>query len=259
VWASGGVIDNVATNARPATIISMSFSGAGACPSFLQSAVQQAILNGCVLIAAAGNNYGASSADYFPGNCVGVIAVEASTRLGVLADYSNRYGTLAGPGGDAQNPVVAFSLTPDETDILAVAVMGTSIAVTIVAGVLAMGLDTYGPSFNLGMTLVQFADGCRADECGPRIASMGGTTSAILNTDPDPVSQYTCSQMGMTTWNGTYQDNVIELNTTTAAWTSKIVACERNGSLVTAASLPSSYLTGVARCGKVRTVVIYKY
>jgi hypothetical protein len=55
VWASGGLIDNVPTNPNPATVISMSFAGVGACPSYVQSAVVLAISRGVILLAAAGN------------------------------------------------------------------------------------------------------------------------------------------------------------------------------------------------------------
>ena len=41
VWASGGRIDSVADSTTPAKVISMSFTGLGACPSYLQSAVNQ--------------------------------------------------------------------------------------------------------------------------------------------------------------------------------------------------------------------------
>ena len=88
VWAAGGRINGLESNARPAQVISMSFAGKGVCPSYLQSAVAQAGLLGAVLVAAAGNE--AQNADhYFPGNCNGVVTVGASTRGGNLAAHSN--------------------------------------------------------------------------------------------------------------------------------------------------------------------------
>ena len=39
VWAAGGEINGVPGIATPAAVISMSFAGAGACPSYLQSSV----------------------------------------------------------------------------------------------------------------------------------------------------------------------------------------------------------------------------
>jgi serine protease len=66
VWASGGSIDHIASNPTPAHIISMSFAGEGNCPSYVQSAVDQAISKGYTLLAAAGNS-AESTANYFPG------------------------------------------------------------------------------------------------------------------------------------------------------------------------------------------------
>ena len=50
VWAAGGTIDGVETNVFPAKIISMSFTGKGGCPSYLQSAVYQAVRLGSIAI-----------------------------------------------------------------------------------------------------------------------------------------------------------------------------------------------------------------
>ena len=65
VWAVGGLITGIQNNTNPSKIISMSLSGKGGCPSFLQSAVDQALSIGAVVIAAAGNNAD-DSTNYFP-------------------------------------------------------------------------------------------------------------------------------------------------------------------------------------------------
>ena len=137
VWAAGGAINGVAPNANPARIISMSFNGAGACPSYMQSAVNQALGLGAVLVAAAGNQ-ASDAGNYFPGNCAGVIAVGASTRQGTLAAYSN-FGPsvdLNAPGGDTANPISTLSvlngaLTPYFST-------GTSFAAPHVTGLLGL-------------------------------------------------------------------------------------------------------------------------
>jgi alpha-tubulin suppressor-like RCC1 family protein len=239
VWASGGLINNVTTNPVPATIISMSFSGVGQCPSYLQSAVRQAISNGCVLLAAAGNNDGASSADYFPGNCEGVIVVEASTKSGVLAPYSNNRGTLAAPGGDSTNPVVTISPDANLESLVAVAAMGTSLSVPLVAGFLALGLELHGPAFNLGDTLTPFTDDCTMASCGAGIVSFYGTAHATLLVVNNTAS-YQCSSSAVRRINAdvsdnttihtgvradTYDDVTMSLNTTSGTWVSSEVAC----------------------------------
>jgi alpha-tubulin suppressor-like RCC1 family protein len=223
VWASGGLINNVTTNPVPATIISMSFSGVGQCPSYLQSAINQAISNGCVLLAAAGNN-GASSANYFPGNCGGVIVVQASTKSGTLASYSNNRGTLAAPGGDSTNPMVTISPDANLESLVAVAAMGTSLSVPMVAGFFALGLELYGPRFNLGDTLTSFIDDCPMELCGPGIVSFYGTARAIHVVEN---TNYKCSTNATKT-NNTYQDTVMWLNTTDATWEEEHVVCDNS-------------------------------
>ena len=227
VWASGGLINTVPSNPVPATIISMSFSGSGACPSYLQSAVTQAITNGCVLLAAAGNN-AASSVDYFPGNCNGVIVVEASTKSGVLAAYSNNRGTLAAPGGDASNPVVTMALDETEDTLVPVAAIGTSLSVPMVAGFLALGLEFHGPSFNLGSTLIPFANNCTMEQCGAGIVSFYGSAHAIPIMVNNTLS-YQCSSNAVHSMNishaGIYDDITISLNVTSVEWVVSKVAC----------------------------------
>ena len=142
VWASGGRIDRLSDAADAAQIIAMPFSGRGPCPSYLQSAVTEALGRGVVLLAAAGNS-AADSADFFPANCVGVVAVAASTRQGELAAYSNM-GTnvaLAAPGGDAQNPILTLSTDDSASALILAAGVGTSFSVSFVAGVVGLGLS----------------------------------------------------------------------------------------------------------------------
>ena len=88
MWAASGAIDCVTPNRLPAKIISMSFTGLGACLSYLQSAVQLAVNLGVVLVAAAGNS-ATDSTLYFPGNGAGVVSAGATTIDGALAQYSN--------------------------------------------------------------------------------------------------------------------------------------------------------------------------
>lgn len=139
VWAAGGQINGLHLNPNPARVISMSFSGEGSCPSYLQSAVTQALGLGAILVAAAGNDAKDARA-YFPGNCQGVRAVGAVTRTGVLANYSN-YGPLlafGAPGGDASDSIQVLSLSHDGLHLEYATAMGTSMAAPHVAGVYAL-------------------------------------------------------------------------------------------------------------------------
>ena len=151
VWASGHVINGVVSNDLPAKVISMSFAGLGECPTFLQSAINQARAGGTLLVGAAGN--GASdSAGFFPGNCEGVLTVAGSTRAGMLAGYSNRGANVvvAAPGG----PVPVVTATQDGSSLMQAAGVGTSFAAPHLAGALAL-VESVVPSFEQWAYLIQ--------------------------------------------------------------------------------------------------------
>ena len=153
VWSAGGLINGVLTNLAPARVISMSFSGIGPCPSYLQSSITQAVSLGALLVAAAGNG-GVDASEFFPANCKGVMTVAATTRGGMLAGYSN-FGlniALSAPGGDEADPIMMLSMVGGGQGT--VFGMGTSFAVAQVAGVAAMVASLQGgPEDVLNCTL----------------------------------------------------------------------------------------------------------
>ena len=161
VWAAGGAINGLETNTLPAEVIAMSFSGEGACPSFLQSAVSQAAALGAVLVAAAGNQ-AQDAAGFFPGNCPGVVSVGASTRRALVAPYSN-FGPavrLYAPGGDATDPI--YTQTALGGRLVGSSSVGTSFAAPHVAGLLSLVLAAGG---DLGGFLTnQTAPPCQGPE-----------------------------------------------------------------------------------------------
>jgi hypothetical protein len=144
VWAAGGEIVDVNTTETPAKIIMMAFSGMGACPGYLQSAVTQAINLGAILIAAAGNN-GKDASMYFPGNCNGTLVIAASTRQGTLAPYSNfgRTVDIAAPGGDWANAIMALGVDQDGMNVNVQFGVGTSFAVPHVAGMASLAVSMH--------------------------------------------------------------------------------------------------------------------
>ena len=190
VWAAGGAIDGVETNPMPARIISMSLAGKGACPSYLQSAVRQAIRLGAILVASAGNA-AEDAALYFPGNCEGVVSVGGTTVHGALAAYSNWNATLYAPGGDANAPIAVEALNKTLRYV-----SGTSLSAAHVSGMLVLSSlessSVAGPIFiaqssdsvsnasdggnALGLYTVQLSD-CWAPKCAPRSLVTTGLSS----------------------------------------------------------------------------------
>ncbi len=101
LWAAGAPIAGVPANANPAKVINMSLGGYGSCGGAFQEAVDDALAQGTIIVAAAGNETD-DAENYAPGNCGGVITVGATTRDGDRTGYSNfgRRVDLSAPGGD---------------------------------------------------------------------------------------------------------------------------------------------------------------
>lgn len=105
-WAAGLVpardsAGNEVWNKHPADIINLSIGLFEPCPASMQSAINDAVAHGAVVVAAAGNSR--IDAKYFaPGGCDNVISVAAGDARGVLTPYSN-FGpkvSIMAPGGD---------------------------------------------------------------------------------------------------------------------------------------------------------------
>ena len=101
LWAAGVPVAGVPPNPNPARVINMSLGGLGSCPQAFQDAVNTALAQGAVVVAAAGNA-SEDASNFAPANCSGVITVGANTRQGDITSYSN-FGSridLSAPGGD---------------------------------------------------------------------------------------------------------------------------------------------------------------
>lgn len=97
-WAAGLAVAGVPANPNPAQVLNMSLGAAVACSALFQSAVNDVVNAGKVIVAAAGND---SSSVSSPANCTGVIAVTAHAIDGDNAWYAN-VGTevaISAPGG----------------------------------------------------------------------------------------------------------------------------------------------------------------
>lgn len=138
IWSVGGEINGIATNQNPASIVIMSFGGKGACPSFLQTAVDLAVnTHNAKLYAAAGNDPTADASEYFPANCQGVVSVGALDRQRNPASYTSKNAQLLLPGGgllDYPVPCVGPYFTIERC-------VGTSFAVPHAGGLAALQGD----------------------------------------------------------------------------------------------------------------------
>lgn len=148
LWASGNRVAGVPINPNPARVLNLSLGGDGNCSYTLQRAIDRAVANNSVVIAAAGNSN--SDANLFnPANCNNVISVAATGRTGDKAFYTNTGSVVdvAAPGGAMQGSAYDGILsalntgsTTPAADTYAFA-QGTSMAAPHVAGVAALMLS----------------------------------------------------------------------------------------------------------------------
>ena len=115
-------------------VISLSLGGPsnGSRQKAYSAAVQYAIEQGCIVIAAAGNS-NADSRNYSPANADGIIAVAAVDELLLRAPFSNRVGGIK--RGIAAPGVGIYSTVPGDEYR---AYSGTSMACPFVAGLLGV-------------------------------------------------------------------------------------------------------------------------
>ena len=115
-WSAGVIDPELPVNPTPARIINISLAIRGACTAADQSAIDDAVAAGALIVAGVGNDQ--QHLDRYPtspSTCNNVLAVAALNADGTLAEYSN-YGTrvdIAAPGGndlDHQNfPIITAS------------------------------------------------------------------------------------------------------------------------------------------------------
>jgi serine protease len=113
LWAAGRDVPGLPRNPTPARVISLSLGGAEACSATMQAAVDAAIADGAVVVAATGNEGNTSLIS--PANCVGAIAVTAHTINGENADYANvgAATSISAPGGGPPVLLGAGGITDD--------------------------------------------------------------------------------------------------------------------------------------------------
>ena len=150
-WAAGLEVSGAPLNKNPADVINLSLGGESYCDGSLQSAVDEIVALGVMIVAAVGNEAKDASL-YSPANCDATITVGALTVNGTLATYSN-YGSfvnVAAPGGDTGALIMSTVDRGTTTPVGAgyASYGGTSMAAPHLSGVLliARGYDPLTPS-----------------------------------------------------------------------------------------------------------------
>ena len=150
-WAAGLEVSGAPVNENPADVINLSLGGEGSCSGQLQSAVDEIIALGVMIVAAVGNEAKDASL-YSPANCFGTATVGALTVSGTLATYSNfgSFVDLSAPGGDTGLAIISTVDRGTTTPVGAgyASYRGTSMAAPHLSGVLliARGYDPLTPS-----------------------------------------------------------------------------------------------------------------
>ena len=155
-WSAGIAVPNVPANANPARVENLSIGSTDPCSNAFQSAINDVVARGTVVVVAAGNE-NADVATSEPANCTGVIAVGATLRNGGRASFSN-FGsgvTISAPGSGILSTLNTGSQTPvaDSYQFYS----GTSMSTPHVAGVVSLML-----SQNPALTPAQVKNALRA-------------------------------------------------------------------------------------------------
>lgn len=201
-WSASLPVSGVPANANKAQVINMSLGGTGACSSTYQTAINDAVNAGTVVVVAAGNS-NADAGGYSPASCANVITVAATGKAGNRSYYSN-FGTsveIAAPGGDSRADAGATILSTLNAGTTTPAgesyafYQGTSMATPHVAGVVSLmfsvnaNLTPAQVTQILQSSVTPFPTGstCNATTpCGVGILNATGAVTAALNPPPPP-------------------------------------------------------------------------
>ena len=199
-WSVGIPVAGVPNNAHKAKVINLSLGSTAACSTTEQSAINDAVAQGAVVVVSAGNE-STDVSNSAPANCNNVVAVAAIDRAGDLAGSYTNFGDLvdiSAPGGEPPDVNAIRILqnagaTTATTDSVALAI-GTSLASAHVAGVVSL-MFAVNPALTpaqiestLKSTARAFSAGstCNSSLCGDGIvnasAALSSASSQITTT-----------------------------------------------------------------------------
>ncbi len=222
-WAAGLSVSGVTDNTtHRANVLNLSLGAAVPCSSTptIQSAINEIVAFGAVVVVAAGND-SANASSFTPAGCNGVISVAATNRAGGRAYYSNYGATvkIAAPGGEQLDGILSTLNTGTNSpgaDSYGY-YQGTSMAAPHVTGIVSLMLSV-NPALTPDkvLSLIQAtarvfptgtgsaAGDCTTALCGPGIinALLAVQSSTILLEDAVDNNTLSWTTGGNASWVG---------------------------------------------------------
>ncbi len=131
IWQVASAITSAAED--KADVISLSLGSRGKAPKVQRDAIEYALKQGCIVVAAAGNSFGEDAKDHTPSNVDGVISVSAVAKDLSRSFFSNTNTSLEMPIA-APGTEIYSTIPGGEYKFMS----GTSMATPIVAGLLGI-------------------------------------------------------------------------------------------------------------------------
>ena len=152
-WSAGLSVEGVADNQNPADVINLSVGFPGNCSNAMQTAIDDAVNAGSIIVTAATNSAASLNTEpYSPAVCRNVITVAANARDGSLTPFSalGDAVTLSAPGGTIRDGIITTQNNGRETALAENSYgfqYGTSIAAAHVSAAVAT-LLSYQPDLS---------------------------------------------------------------------------------------------------------------
>jgi serine protease len=196
-WAAGLAVPGVPPNLYPAEVVNVSITGRGVCGAVEQTAINEMMAAGAVVVVAAGNE-NANVEVFTPASCAGALTVAATdiasyrapySNFGALVDLSAPGGTLSGENDPEWRGVLSLSNVGPRMPAMDdyAFYQGTSMAAPHVAGTASLlyslipGITPAQASQVILDTVTPFSEGstCTPSICGRGIVNAGAALQIL--------------------------------------------------------------------------------